>query len=194
MKNCIPLIRADQQSKETFAVQKTSSILTILTPTLSQIKILVLTMLLIASLRLNATNQNQIHQRQRTYLDSQTHCLVFRSAFRRIRIVQKRLQQKNSSEKKKFDWSNFQAKEKIIAKLHDSLSSILKMSLREIHSKWAGQYKYHNFVANYKRLQKKIETELSKPMIDSNNQNHTSLSPAIYMKKPPSNKMSQKRL
>ncbi len=106
------------------------------------------------------------------------------SVFQRIRIVQKRLQQKTSSEKKKSDWSNFQAKEKIIAELRDSSSSIRKMSLREIHSKWAGQYKYHNFVTNYKRLQKKIETELSRPMIDSNNQNHTSLSPSIYTKKP----------
>ncbi len=92
---------------------------------------------------------------------------------------------KTSSEKKKSDWSNSQAKEKITAELCDSSSSIHKMSLREIHSKWAGQYKYHNFMTNYKRLQKKIEEELSKPMNDSKNQNHTSLSPSTYNKKPP---------
>ncbi len=83
--------RVDQQLKETFAVQKASLILT---PSLSQMMILILMMLLIASLRLNASNQNQINQKQRKYLDSQSHCLVFMSAFQRIRLVQKWLQQK----------------------------------------------------------------------------------------------------
>ncbi len=37
----------------------------------------------------------------------------------------------------------------------------------------------------YKRLQKKIKTKLSHPIIDSNHQNHTLLNPSIYSKKTP---------
>ncbi len=77
----------------------------------------------------------KIHQSQRTYLDSHSHCLVFISAFQRIRESKNDCNKKTSSEKKKSEWSNSQPKKKIITELCDSLSSICKMSLREIHSK-----------------------------------------------------------
>ncbi len=42
-----------------------------------------------------------------------------------------------------------------------------------------------DFVTNYKILQKTIKTEQCTPIINSNNQNCTSLSPSIYTKKSP---------
>ncbi len=62
-------------------------------------------------------------------------------------------------------------------KLCSSSSSIDRMSLHEIHSKWAGQYNYRKFATNYKRLQEKFQNELCLTSIDSNNPNNTSLNP-----------------
>ncbi len=88
------------------------------------------------------------------------------------------------SEKEKSDWSNSHPKEKISAELHNSPLSIHKMSLQEIQSIWAAQYKYHNFATNYKRLQKKIKSKLSQRSKDCKYQSHTSLNP-LPAKKPP---------
>ncbi len=98
---------------------------------------------------------------------------MFILVFQRIRIVQSQLQQKTLSKQKKSDWSNYHAKKQITAVLSNASASIHKMSLKEIHSKWAAQSKYQNFTTNYKRMQTKIETNLSHPSIDSNHQNHT---------------------
>ncbi len=166
--------------KETFEVQKASLILT---RSLIQMKILVLMMLLIGSLMSNATKQYQIDQNQRTYMYSQRHCLVFMLAFQRIIVFQRLLQPKNVSEKKKPFWSNSHTKKHITGKLCNELSSIHKMSLQEVHSIWAVQYKYHNFATNYKMLQRKIETNLSQLRIDSNHQNHTLLNSSKSAKK-----------
>ncbi len=100
---------------------------------------------------------------------------------------------KTLSEMNKSDWSNSHTKEKITAELCNSSSSIHKMTLQKIHSKWSVHYKYHNFTNNYKRLQKKIETELSQPSIDCNHQSHTSLNP-LSAKKPPIKQDESKKL
>ncbi len=72
---------------------------------------------------------------------------------------------------KKEVWLVILMQRRNFAELCNSLPSIHKMSIQEIHSKWAVQYKYHNFVTNYKRLQKKIKTKLSQPAIDGKSHN-----------------------
>ncbi len=73
--------------------------------------------------------------------------------------------------------------QKNTAELHSSLSSINEMSLCEIQCKWAGIYNYHNFVTNYKRLQKKDQMEPSPSSIDSNNPDNTLLNCQFSAKK-----------
>ncbi len=64
--NCISLKRADEQSKKPSTLQIVSAIMT---PSLSQMKVMILMMLLIVILRLNATKQSHMDQNQRTYMD-----------------------------------------------------------------------------------------------------------------------------
>ncbi len=84
---------------------------------------------------------------------------------------------------KKYDWFTSDAIKQITFELCSPSLSIDKMSLHEIHSNWEGQQNDHNIVTNYKRLQKKVKTQLSLQSIDSNNPDKTLLNPQISTKK-----------
>ncbi len=125
------------------------------------------------------------------YLESQRYYFVFISAFQRRRPIKNLLQPGTLCLKTRSLTGLLLMKKQISVDHCNSSSSTHKMSLHEIHSKWARQYNYPNFVNICKRLQKKVKIELSLQCIDSDNPDNTLRNPQIYTTMPSRKKMLQ---
>ncbi len=117
----------DQISFALFVIQKA---LLILTPSLSQIMILHLLMILIIRIRLRiiARSLNQVDQFPVIFLESQKYYLVFMSASQRTRPIKSLLQQGTFCLKRR----------SLTGLIPMQKTGINKMSLCEVHIKWAG--------------------------------------------------------